>query len=124
MCALSFSLKIAAQRLASVTEMHSMLATASAGCPVAQGELKATSGISSPWSGERFLEAPLQVQCKRYASSTHILLPGGESISARDMFGPLSSIKTVPWRLAVLPVASQHMTPDVIGLLSSITVVP
>ena len=38
----------------------------------------------------------------------------------RDMFGPLSSIKAVSWRLVLLPVTPQHVTPDAIGPLSNI----
>ena len=81
-CSTSFSLEITAQRSTSVTRMHATLAT-SAGCPVAWGELKATSRILLSLMGELLLEARLQVQCRQYASSMHILpLPGGENISA------------------------------------------
>ena len=96
----SFSLEIAAQRLVSVTRQP--------------------RDFLSPWLGERILEVPLRVQCRHYASSTHTTPPSRRKYLWLEMCLDVSSFKVVPCRLVVLPVTSEHATPDTIGPLSNI----
>ena len=114
----SVSLEIAAQRLVSITWMHQVLDTTSAGCLVARGELKGNLwNFPLPWSGERILEVPRQVQCRHYVSSTHTTPPMGRKyLSFQKCLGLSPVSRLLLWRLAVLLVASSAM----IGPLASI----